>query len=285
MADEPTGTPAPESTPPAESLPGGPWQADIQATFTDPQVAQTVDAFLRSKVQPRMTQLEQTIANSENARQLWDAFQENAPAAYAAITRELYGEEAAQAALETLEQRLNGQPQTPPPAEPVTETPQPAAPAYDPSTMLSPEEVQAWRHEQELRAYDAAIEEITSRPENADIDPNRLHTFVAAADGDFDEAIQRYRADTAQVLIQYGLDPSTATPAQVDRATQIAESEAAGGAPPVVGNDAGGATPSATPTVTDYAAQGLSPQQALHKAIEDAAAQTRRNATAPPISG
>ena len=89
-----------------------------------------------------------------------------------------------------------------------------------------------------LAAYDAEIERIISDPANGDINPNRLHTYVAAADGDFERAVQMYRADTAQIVADYRLAP-------------------------------------VEPAPRDYRAEGLSPQEALHRAIEDATAARR----------
>lgn len=79
-----------------------------------------------------------------------------------------------------------------------------------------------FEQQRNLAAYDAAIAEIVNDPANADINPNRLHQFVAAADGDFGRALEMYRADTAEVLTTYGLDPGlsrgeTAQPVPVDR--------------------------------------------------------------------
>lgn len=272
MADEPT----PESTqaPPAQL--SGPWEADIRAAFTDPTVQATVDAFLRSKVQPRMTQLEQSVAAADNAKQLWDAFQADPATTYAEITRELYGPEHGQAALEYLEQRLTA---TPAPAEtpPVAE---PARQQFDPETQLSPDEVQAWRQEQELKQYDRALDEVLSDPANKDIDRDLFHTYVAAAEGDFENAVARYRAHVAEVLTRYGIDPASATPAQQGAAAEVAEGEASTSAPPVMGSEVAGNGVN-TPTQPEY--RGT---EGLHRAIEDATRQSlsKRGDQAPPIS-
>lgn len=94
-----------------------------------------------------------------------------------------------------------------------------------------------YQRQQELAAYDAEIEHIVNDPANADINPNRFHAFVAAANGDFQAAVELYRADALQVMQDY--------------------------------TAAGGDT---TPAPRDYRAEGLSPVDALHRAIEDATA-------------
>lgn len=243
---------------------GGPWQADIEANFEDPAVRATVDAFLRSKIQPRMTQLEQQIASTAQARELWDAFQKDPSATYAGITRELWGDELAEEAFRAMEAKQ--QAALAPPAEPAEPAaPEPAAPAPQPVDPRYEQMLNEWTQQQELAAYDAQVEAITSDPANADIDPNLLHTFVAAAEGDFDEAILRYRDFAAKFLVRYGMTPSEAADAQA-------------AAPPVMGADAGGAG-AAPPVQKTY--QG---QQGLYDAIDEAMNQMRQNKQAPPVS-
>lgn len=243
---------------------GGPWQADIEANFEDPAVRATVDAFLRSKIQPRMTQLEQQIANTANARQLWEAFQQDPNAAYASITRELWGDELAEEAFRAMEAKQNAanQPPAAPPAAAPAEPAAPQQPVMDPRYEQMFEE---WQRQQELAAYDAEIERITSDPANADIDANLIHTFVAAAEGDFDEAILRYREFATNFMLRYGMTPG-----------EVAEQQAA--APAVLGQDAGGAG-AAPPTQVEYRGQ-----EGLHQAIDDAVAQMTRNRQAPPVT-
>jgi hypothetical protein len=56
----------------------------------------------------------------------------------------------------------------------------------------------AWQEQRELAAYDQIIDQIVSDPYNADINPNRLHLYVSAAEGNFDRALAMYRADAAE---------------------------------------------------------------------------------------
>jgi hypothetical protein len=111
-----------------------------------------------------------------------------------------------------------------------------AAPATDPRY----EEMYAqWQQQQQLTAYDSAIEQIVAA--NPDINPNRLHAFVAAAEGNWDKAVEMERADRAQILQDHGLQP-------------IPE--------PDVPTDAYAAR----------RAEGMSPEDALHAAVDDATA-------------
>lgn len=97
-----------------------------------------------------------------------------------------------------------------------------------------------WSRQRDLAAYDAEVERIVSDPANSDINASRLALYVAASDGDFDEAVRLYRADAAQIMQDYA----------------------------ALRDDT-------TPTPRDYRAEGLSPRDALNRAIEDAAAMRR----------
>jgi hypothetical protein len=55
-----------------------------------------------------------------------------------------------------------------------------------------------YQRNNELLAYDAEVERLAAL--NPDVNPNRLHTYIAAADGDFEAAVSMYRNDTAQAL-------------------------------------------------------------------------------------
>lgn len=268
MADEPQAPPAPQ-------IPASPWQQDLTSRF-DAQTAAQVDTYLRERWQPRVTQLEQQYAETQSARELLASFQSDPVGTFNGVKQELinagYTVEQATAAAQQQHDAAVAAPPAPAPAQTA------AAQTEDPRLA---EMYADWTRQRELQAYDAEIARIVNDPTNADINPNRLHTFVAAADGDFTKALDMYRADVADVLTAYGIDPSTATPQQQEAAAAEAQA-AANGAPPVMSAGAGGAP---VPTQADYAAQGLTPTQALHKSIEDAAANmVRSGQSAPPIA-
>lgn len=249
----------------------GPWEQDIRAAFTDPEVAAQVDNFLRARVQPRMTQLEQQLAGTKDAQSLYDAFHEDPVGTYQAITSQLVDLGYPVGAAESIAQNAAASAASAPPAASAAASPA-AAQTEDPRISEMYADYQRTR---ELAAYDAEIERIVNDPTNADINPNRLHIYVAAADGDFERAVELYRHDVSDVLLSYGVDPASATPQQQDQAAQIAAQQTA---PPVMGGDAGGAG-APVPASPEYRGQ-----DGLHKAIEDATAAMLRSGEAPPVS-
>jgi hypothetical protein len=66
----------------------------------------------------------------------------------------------------------------------------------------------SYNEQRDLQTYDAYIEQICAA--NPDVDGRRFHRFVSAAEGNFDLALQLYRADRAEeearVRAAYGLD-------------------------------------------------------------------------------
>lgn len=179
--------PAP-TTPPAPPALEGPWAKDIQSTFTDPEQQAAVDAFLRQTVQPHVTKLEQSRL-PEEASQLWTDLNENPMQAYATLTQELFSEqpeyiEAIRNALEQADQ--GGQ------APEETGT-------YDyqtPQQQLPPEVLeatQAYQEQKALEDYDAAHQAVASQYPDAHLDDDHFHSFVVAADGDFDQAALEWK--------------------------------------------------------------------------------------------
>lgn len=254
-----------------------PWQADILATFNDEATQDAVDNFLRSRVQPRVTQLEQEraaaeqqYAETQDARQLMESFQRDPVKTFNDVKQQLIDlgytiEEAQAATVAAATEAANAA------------AAQPAAPVADPRLD---EMYNAFQQERELQAYDAMVAQIVNDPRNGDINPNRLHLYVSAAEGNFDRALEMYRADVSQILGDYGIDPNTASVAQQHEAAEIAAGQVP--APAVMGQAAGGVPP--VPTTPDYRQQGMSPQDALHRGIEDAVANMSRGRSAPPIA-
>lgn len=162
--------PVPAAAPPVAD---GPWSQDLQQF--DEAVRPQIDEYLRTKIQPRMTQLEQTAANARDAQQLYDAFVNDPDATTAAVLSDLYGPEAAQQW-----QQYNANPE-----------PQEAAPVADP--VNDPRIEQMWRdHEQTqaLQVYESEMNRIVEA--NPGIEPEFLHPFVVTADGNFDQAVELY---------------------------------------------------------------------------------------------
>jgi hypothetical protein len=86
----------------------GPWAEDLNSRFEDEAQRQAVDAFLREKVQPYVTQLEQ---ESRPALELYKDLRANPAATYVEITEDLFGEDEAKAISAYLESRYNDEQQ------------------------------------------------------------------------------------------------------------------------------------------------------------------------------
>lgn len=262
MADE-----TQETTPQAATLQNSPWRADIEQSFTDPQVRAQVDSFLRGHVQPRVTQLEQQLASASDATELWNAFQSDPAGTYDAIKAQLMEAgvieaEAAQQAADAIQA-----------AEPTA----PAAPAEDPRLQ----ELLAWKQQQEqqtleeqqMQEYYAAVDQVLADPANADINRDRFHKFVNFADGNFEKAIEMYREDVAASR-QEAVNSLGLTPEQLAELTRNAP-------PPTLGQDAAAAGAN-IPVQDNYKAQGIDPRDALNQMIDRAADRTFRQ-PAPPV--
>lgn len=236
--------PAAETAPPVPPVPApgdGPWAADLATLFTDEAVRGQVDQFLRSKVQPYTTQLEQQAAAAKDAQRLYSDLNDNPYDTYVALTTEMFGEEAGNALLTQLQQQVTSQGQTQQPE-------QPAAPSTDPRI----ETVLSWFEQQQAeQQYDAELARIQQA--YPDVNADLFHPFVAAAEGDFDQAYQLYST--------YG------------------QQWAAANAP-------AGEQPAAPPTLGD--GQTAPPTEAQPKTIADAVdaflSANRANSEAPPVT-
>lgn len=243
----------PETTPPAAPAPvigTGPWAADLAAQFTDAEIRGQVDQFMRERVQPHTTKLEQEVAASKDAMNLWKQFEENPVDAYVAVTHELFGEDAAQKLLAQLQAEQAQQPVAPQ-QQPNFD------PAADPRIAAA---LQYIEEQQNTAVYDGELERIkTAHPE---IDTDLLHPFIAAAEGNFDNAVELYTEWLSRL-----------TPAETGEEAATTEQQAA---PPALGSDTG-AAPSTTPVEPR--------KQSINEAIDEWAAELRANKEAPPVMG
>lgn len=248
-----TPDPTPAAAPPAP-VGDGPWAQDLALLFEDEATRTRVDQFLRTKIQPHTTKLEQDLAAQRDAAELWTQLTEKPADAYADITQQLLGD-AAQPVLDYIAQ-LQAQPEQPGEAPPFD-------PMQDPRIA---EIVQDYETRKAETYYDQEFNRIlTTAVDLTDPDPSvqeskqRLyHMCVNQEGGDFDKALELYRATVS---------PFTQAPA----------ADPAPSAPPVLGSEAGGANPSAAPTETKYAS--------LDDAINDFMAEQRAAKQAPPVLG
>jgi hypothetical protein len=182
---------------------------------------------MREKVQPRMTQLEQSQM-PEGIQQLMNDLQENPDQAFLQMAYELYGEEAIPF-FETAMQYIYGDQGAP--------TGEPQEPQVDDEGWeieLDPEDRSALdfvREQREDAAYSDAIGQLAeaypdSFPEGADVDSVKalISPFVVAADGDLASGFELYNEwldsiesgavtpEEAADAAEQGLEPSQITP-------------------------------------------------------------------------
>lgn len=251
-AAQPAPTPA-AATPPAP-VGDGPWAQDLALLFEDESTRTRVDQFLRTKIQPHTTKLEQDLAAQRDAVELWSQLTDAPADAYADITQQLLGD-AAGPVLEYIKQ-LQEQPAAP--------EQQPGEAPVDPRIA---EVLQDYENRKAETYYDQEFARVlAAAPDLTDTNPDvqeakqRLyHMCVNQEGGDFDKALALYRATAAP----FGAPAPAAVP---DPA-----------APPAIGSDAGGANPSAAPTEKKYGS--------LDEAINDFMAEQRAAKQAPPVMG
>lgn len=221
---------AEEQGAPASQDPGSaPWSADLEQRFEDPETRAKVDEYLRSTMQPRMTQLEQKAAAAQDAQDLWNGFasqpyetlvgvidqlfdESTAQNVYAALSGE-QGPEAQQAAQEVVKEAAQQEGIAPPPT-PAQERPQEDA-RLTPERLALLDEIAGDRNQQlYMQAVDDRIAVVGS-----DLDPNlvrkHVHSFVVGAGGNIDEGIARLRT----FVQEFGVP---ATPGQIsENAPQV----------------------------------------------------------------
>lgn len=244
MEDETTAVEAPAApaAPPVAPEPGpGPWSADLAAYIEDETARQAADRYLREKVQPRITELEQGTAQ---ARALWDDLLADPQQTLTDVIADIYGDEVA-AALPDL---LSGIPD------------EEEAPVPEPTEAPLPEHIQQmyeqFTADQQQRAYETELARVKAA--NPDLVDSLFHPFVVSTEGDFDRAVEAYKAFEDQARQRYGQAP----PAAPD-------------APAVVGTTGQGAA--APPTTKQYAS--------IDEALEDTLADLRRAAAPPTVGG
>lgn len=239
----------------------GPWATDLALVFTDPTERARVDNFLRAKVQPYTTQLEQQVAGGRNAQALWNDLNTDVDTTFAALANEIYGDEKGTAIVDAVKAQLAANEQT---GAAVTETDAAAAvvpAALDPRLEKM---IQTFEEQQATNQYDTLMGQTVAAPGNEDIDPQNLHPFVAAAQGNFNTAVTMYRQFEAKFK---GVGDGTITAEQLGQRT----------APPVMGTGDGGAAPSTIPAVPK--------KETLDQAINSFMADSRAARQAPPVMG
>lgn len=224
-----------------------PWQSDLQQRFPDEDVRGRVDEYVRETVQPYITRLEQDSAEDRYAKKLWDDFTQDPAGTYLAVTREMFGDDAAQEAEQLLDTLGNE-------GEDV--------PTGDLESVFDEEDlppryrqaVDAWEDQQREDAYYDELDRVAAANEDLglDDDDSLFHPFVSAAEGDFDLAVEGYRSFLSRFK-----------PAGAGESEQ---------APPAIGSD--------------VAAQTTPPTETAYETLDDALdAMFDEEKTAPTVVG
>jgi hypothetical protein len=252
---------APAATPAAPTPPApvgdSPWSPDLALLFEDEATRTKVDQYLRTKIQPHTTKLEQDVAAQRDAVELWSQLTEKPADAYADITAQLLGDNA-QPVLDYIKQLQEQQPSTDPGQL------APFDPAQDPRLAEIMQDYETRKaetyYDQEFGRILATAVDLTDADPAVQESKQRLyHMCVNQEGGDFDKALELYRATVSP----FGPPAPIVPPAP--------------GAPPAIGSDAGGANPSAAPTVPQ--------KQTLDEAINDFMSEQRASREAPPVMG
>lgn len=197
-----------------------PWSSDLESRFSDPETRQAVDSYLRERWQPRMTQLEQTVAQSSDAQALYDAFREDPNGTFLSVTEQLYGAEEAERVVKALSGELG--PAAQQQAEQAVENAVDQVSEVQPAGL--PEEdrkiLDEIKNDRMAQQYRQAVGELI---DNAGFDQamsahalQNIHSFIAAADGDLDEGLKRYKIAMTGVTLapaEAPVDPVTGQPA------------------------------------------------------------------------
>lgn len=213
-------TPEPAAVTPPEPVPtpaagDAPWSQDLVSLFPDEAVRGQVDQYLRTKVQPHTTKLEQQVAAAQNATALYTDLQADPVGTFTAIGEQLFEDEqvaALKAALGIEE-----------PAAPITPAAAPITPAMDPrlEALLAREE-----ERERQQHWDTETQRIGIPAEQHRL----LAPFVVAAEGDFDAAKAAYDQYVADFTAAHGAPPAAEPPAPVAPGV-LGTGDGGGGAP------------------------------------------------------
>lgn len=238
--------PPPATGTPAAQGGSGPWDADLVEYFPDESARSAADRYMREKVQPRVTQLEQERSRYAPAHQLYDDLLNDPSTTFLAIAEELYGPETAQALQKQLDEAGGAAPQDETQTE--TQTDQPLDPR-----------IEALLAEREQEKREKFWRDNIARIKSADptVDDALFAPFVHAADGDFDAAHLAYQQFIAR------FKPAEETPAEQPAA------------PATVGSTGTGST--APPTEKNYGS--------IQEALDDTLADMRAARQAPTTVG
>jgi hypothetical protein len=243
-SDETTpGTPAAAAAPPEAPAPAAPapppadapWSADLRAYLGDNDEAlAAADRYMREKVQPRITQLEQTDAPAQRLyKDLTDPAKVDLTVA--AVVQQVYGEDVAEKFVALFG---DGEELTPEATAAAVQTAQEAQPEVDPEDQARQEWIDEQRareqREADDREYNEQLDQIIAEPEFKlqERDRDLLAPFMASSDT-VGEVVAKYHAYVATFQQAHGITPAEANEGQPP-------------APPTLGSEG---APAATPPV------------------------------------
>ena len=180
--------PAPVPSPAGDT----PWATDLAALGLDDTGRSAVDQYLRTKVQPHTTKLEQDLAQSAPARELFTDLQEDPEGTFMAVAEQLF--EGADP--NALRAALGLPPEV---AEPVAPVAAPVV-AEDPLLAEIREERAAAAREKQWNESMAPI-----RAADPTIKDEIFAPFVVATDADFEAAHEAYKAHVAELRAAAGI--------------------------------------------------------------------------------
>lgn len=255
----------------SQSQGSAPWENDLASRFEDENVRQSVDEFLRTSVQPYVTQLEQD--RNPDADRLYAELNERPGDTFLAITEELFGPEAAQRVQNTL---LSSFDDVDDDDDEDDEGDDDAA-GVDTSgqqNSLDPRVervVSAYEQEQQRAAYNAELATVKAQAEREGVKvvDELIAPFVVASDGDLRTAYQGYKKFVGEWQQAFGQTPDAADQVTAAAAAESQEQQP----PPVLGSDSTGST---TP-----------PTQRKYTSIDDALDDffDEQKSPAPPAVG
>lgn len=172
-----------------------PWTADLAAAFPDEAVRNQVDTYLRTTQQPRMTQLEQQLADLAPAKAVYDDLLADPQGTMTALVTELF-DEAKATDFELL--FAIPDPAAAPPAAPDEISLDKLPPAVRAVVERDAARQQAEEAADEAALYNSTVDQlIEGHAELTPEDKDHIHPFIANAKGDLAAATVNYIARRA----------------------------------------------------------------------------------------
>lgn len=232
-----------------------PWATDLASAFPDPEVQAQVDSFLRERIQPYVTSVEERAALAGDVQEFWNQWTENPGETWNEMTKELVGDEKAAEVLALIQGTEPSAPATP--AAPATEAPPTTGQALPPQYQ---EALDEFIGERQTAKYDKAVNEFIAAHPDAGVKRELFDPFVASAEGNLEAALEGYTAWATAAQAEFGPPPP--------------EGEAPAPAPPALTGETGGV--STPPTEKDYGRN-------IDAAVDDFF--NEQKASAPPVVG